>query len=111
MKLVAFPDARPDAVLLLLAAIGLAALLLICNTHNTHSKPEQLESHFTHKTLPDASSDRTGNMPHVQIRTRSTEINDKRCSERERERERFGFFLACETELFLMTKARLVKLL
>ncbi len=36
MKLVAFPDARPDAVLLLLAAIGLAVLLLICNTHNTH---------------------------------------------------------------------------
>ncbi len=48
MKLVAFPDARPDAVLLLLAAIGLAVLLLICNTH-THTKPEQLESHFTHK--------------------------------------------------------------
>lgn len=110
MKLVAFPDVRPDVVLLLLAAIGLAALLLICNTHNTHSKPEQLESHFTHKTLPDASSDRTGNMPHVQIRTRSTGINDKRCSERERERE-IWLFLACETELFLMTKARLVKLL
>lgn len=100
MKLVVFPDARPAAVLLLLAAIGLAALLLICNTHTTHSKPEQLESHFTRKTLPDASSDRTGNTPHVQSRTRSTGTNDKRRSER----KRGVAFSVHEADLFIIAK-------
>lgn len=73
MKLVAFPVPLPATPpLLLLPAMGLAALLLIwytqstrlsCSTRPTEtcsSKPWQLESHFTKKVLPDASTDKEG---------------------------------------------------
>ncbi len=98
MKLVAFPDARPDAVLLLLAAIGLAVLLLICNTHNTHKawairKPlhTQNASWCVQRQRETCHMFRSG---HVQPGSMTNAAQKKRerergrAGERERERER-----------------------
>lgn len=119
MKLVAFPDPRPAAVLLL-AAMGLAALLLICNTHthNTHgfhTTPTQslsnykATSHGKRFLMHPPTGGETCHMfraGHIQPESMTNgtlkEMSEKQAG---------CFFLACETELFLMSKAKLLKLL
>jgi len=114
MKLVAFPDPRPAPVLL--AAMGLTALLLICNTHTRtlYTTPTQslsnykATSHGKRFLMHPLTGGETRHMfraGHVQPESMTNDAH-KEMSEMQD-----AFFLESETELFLMTKARLLKLL